>query len=823
MLICDAMASIGAILPMECTPTTISFSKTIAKLYLQGQDTCIAVLVSEPLDNLLKQFPITLVATVCGKKQKSSKSLKRQVADPESAPHLFQVRIFVYGLMEQEAAIGDALSRASLFLQHPGAHEIDESVKYHNPQYLLPPGQDMPPIETLRVSVCCRPQTNRDGTSRSTLQELERSQILKIFDSAYEVPSFASIEQSARLLTELKKHQLEALVMMVEKEAGIYDNASFPTLWKPFTEHKGRYQHVITERFEMKKPPPVGGGILADEMGLGKTLSTLSLICYSLDALDTLSASSQQKVPRATLIVTPNSTIYGWEKQIKTHIKEGQVSSMVYHGQGREQELHRSVSCDIVLTTYDTLRSDLARDGPLFNQEWARVVLDEAHKIRNSSSKVFKAVFQIPAQKRWCLTGTPIQNSLADFGALLSFVGVPPFEDKAIFAGLITRPIQRKEEGSLGRLRTLVAATTLRRTKAYHLEALGLSPKTERVQMVELSGRDRHLYEFFKRRSYLITTMEKPKSTSKLKGKTSSSRGRGSNILVLIGLLRLICNHGEALLPESAVKAWRNKDANSIDWDMLEAGVNKCVGCDSEVESLDATESIMGKLVCGHTVCTNCASKTQMTGSSCSRCGRSESSPSPPPLSASGLLGSVPSSPFAERYVPSDKVEALLRNIADSDSGKHVIFSYWTKMLDQIATAIKLRGLASRRIDGQASLQQRKDAIETFSNDPNCNIMLASTGAAGEGIDLTTANTVHLMEPHWNPMAEAQAIDRVHRIGQQQDVTVIRYVASDSIEMYVQWVQEDKLRLIKDSLSGTDQSEESFVEKRWNRLLEFLE
>ena len=112
-----------------------------------------------------------------------------------------------------------------------------------------------------------------------------------------------------------------------------------------------------------------------------------------------------------------------------------------------------------------------------------------------------------------------------------------------------------------------------------------------------------------------------------------------------------------------------------------------------------------------------------------------------------------------------------------------------------------MEGLKSRRIDGQASLQQRKEALEKFGNDASCNVMLASVGAAGEGfvrrcpiallkvvadsmdsIDLTAATTVHIVEPHWNPMAEAQAVDRVHRIGQKSDVTVIRYVVSDSIE-----------------------------------------
>lgn len=112
-------------------------------------------------------------------------------------------------------------------------------------------------------------------------------------------------------------------------------------------------------------------------------------------------------------------------------------------------------------------------------------------------------------------------------------------------------------------------------------------------------------------------------------------------------------------------------------------------------------------------------------------------------------------------------------------------------MLDLIGTALRDKEVAFCRIDGQSSLPQRREALELFgragsaggtNNKHRPTIMLATIGAAGEGIDLSAASTVHLVEPHWNPMAEAQAIDRVHRIGQQRDVDVIRYIVKDSIE-----------------------------------------
>lgn len=163
-------------------------------------------------------------------------------------------------------------------------------------------------------------------------------------------------------------------------------------------------------------------------------------------------------------------------------------------------------------------------------------------------------------------------------------------------------------------------------------------------------------------------------------------------------------------------------------------------------------------------------------------------------------------------------------------------------MLNLAQDALEQAGFSVARIDGQKSLLDRVRAISNFREDPECTIMLASIGSAGEGsvastqvqlcltfsltlsfnsIDLTSANCVHLLEPHWNPMAEAQAVDRVHRIGQSRPVKATRYVTRKSVEtvslntlfpilllcllltegQYVQWVQNQKLQLINQSLA----------------------
>lgn len=183
---------------------------------------------------------------------------------------------------------------------------------------------------------------------------------------------------------------------------------------------------------------------------------------------------------------------------------------------------------------------------------------------------------------------------------------------------------------------------------------------------------------------------------------------------------------------------------------------------------------------------------------------------------------------------PSAKIRALVKNlrqeqkVGEADGimkqEKSVVFSCWTKMLDLLEGTLNSDGFTVQRIDGRCSLQERDSALRQFNEDPGCTVMLASIGSAGEGIDLTASNHIHLLEPQWNPMTEAQVMDRVHRIGQDRSVTTTRYVTRDSIETYVQWIQKDKLRLINQALclDFEDKSHLEADDRRWKKLQGFL-
>ena len=193
-------------MPVECTPVTLNFEGSVLKVYLVGEDKCIAVTLSDALLHLVSEFAVTLTATICGKRPTKSIGI-REMNEAGSRTmvdvRFCNLRVIVYGFLQQKEAVADVLAKEVLFLQHPSETELDEGAKYFNPQYLLEPGQDMPPLEKLSISTCC---TGGAASSRNLLQDYEKDQILKIFDTAYKSgEAMATVEPSSRLTTILKR------------------------------------------------------------------------------------------------------------------------------------------------------------------------------------------------------------------------------------------------------------------------------------------------------------------------------------------------------------------------------------------------------------------------------------------------------------------------------------------------------------------------------------------------------------------------------------------------------------------------------------------
>ncbi len=286
-------------------------------------------------------------------------------------------------------------------------------------------------------------------------------------------------------------------------------------------------------------------------------------------------------------------------------------------------------------------------------------VTTTAHNIRNRFSKVFNAAEAIRAPRRWCLTGTPIQNSLDDYGALLSFIRVPPFETQTKFNSWIADPIKQRKDYAFKRLRALVGATCLRRTKQSTGNTLTLPKKEEVNQVLDLDPADRELYNFFKAQAATAVRKMQKLATSG-RPREAQTAGGGSwlgQILPLISNLRLICDHGEDLLQDNALRIWRERDVDSVDWRLVMTGLQKCDSCGTEPEEGDRI-AFPVEFACGHIICARCcaaedASESLSMQAHCPEC----SGVSPMP-SQDGTLD----------YRPSVKIKALLRNLASEHS-----------------------------------------------------------------------------------------------------------------------------------------------------------
>jgi SNF2 family DNA or RNA helicase len=148
------------------------------------------------------------------------------------------------------------------------------------------------------------------------------------------------------------------------------------------------------------------------------------------------------------------------------------------------------------------------------------------------------------------------------------------------------------------------------------------------------------------------------------------------------------------------------------------------------------------------------------------------------------------------------KSKAISEATPDEPPFKSVVFSGWTSHLDLIELALKTAGISFTRLDGTMSRPARTAAMDAFREDDSVHVILVSIMAGGLGLNLTAGNTVYVMEPQYNPAAEAQAVDRVHRLGQKRAVRTVRYIMRDSFEEKMLELQEKKMKLASLSMDG---------------------
>ena len=175
---------------------------------------------------------------------------------------------------------------------------------------------------------------------------------------------------------------------------------------------------------------------------------------------------------------------------------------------------------------------------------------------------------------------------------------------------------------------------------------------------------------------------------------------------------------------------------------------------------------------------------------------------------------------FDEEEVSSGKYLQFVELLDEVVSGgeKVLVFSQFTSMMNIMEADLKLKGISYLRLDG--STQNRQQLVDEFNTNDSIKVFLISLKAGGVGLNLTAASSVFIYDPWWNPMAEKQAIDRAHRIGQKRSVNVYKFITKNSIEEKILALQETKENLF-DNLVTEDNG--FFKRLEWEDLMELFE
>ncbi len=439
------------------------------------------------------------------------------------------------------------------------------------------------------------------------------------------------------------------------------------------------------------------GGVLADDMGLGKTVQTLAWLLH-LASAHTEKHSGERRRPEATplsgtpmphqstgsepasfraLVVCPKSVTHGWLVEAARFTPDLGIAAF-----DPEFSAAKAVANapQLLVANYTQLRLNAAAFRTV---SWDVVVLDEGQFIKNPGSQVAVAARSLRAKHRVVLTGTPIENRLADLWSLFAFAQPGLLGDQAGFR----RQYHEADPAALQRLHRRVRHFLLRRTKAQ--AAPDLPPRTEDEIVVELEGGQRRLYD-----------AELKRARAQLLGVETKSALDAVRFHVLASLLRLrqICCHPALVDPAHAT-------------------------------------------------------------------------------------------------LPSAKLEALMERVEElAEEGHQVlVFSQFVGMLEIIRARLIAAGIGHLILTG--ATENRAELVETFQTDPTKTVFLLSLKAAGFGLNLTAASYAILYDPWWNPAAEAQAIDRIHRIGQTKPVIAYRLLAEGTVEEKIRLLQREKAAL----------------------------
>nr|XP_020007320.1 DNA repair and recombination protein RAD54B [Castor canadensis] len=494
--------------------------------------------------------------------------------------------------------------------------------------------------------------------------------------------SLVDVVIDPHLVHHLRPHQKEGIIFLYECVMGMRMN--------------GRY-----------------GAILADEMGLGKTLQCISLIW----TLQCQGPYGGKPVIKKTLIVTPGSLVNNWRKEFKKWLGNERIKIFTVDQDHKVEEFIKSTFYPVLIISYEMFLRSLDQ---IKNIKFDLLICDEGHRLKNSTIKTTTALISLSCEKRVILTGTPIQNDLQEFFALIDFVNPGILGSLSSYRKIYEEPIimsrepsSSEEEKKLGERRAaeltcLTGLFILRRTQ----EVINkyLPPKIETVVFCRPGALQIELHQ---------KLLNSQAVRFCLQGLLENSAH-----LLCIGALKKLCNHPCLLFSSVKDKECSSTGDENGERNLYQGLLNVFP---ADYNPLLFTENESGKLQV-----------------------------------LSKLLAVI------HELRPTEKV---------------VLVSNYTQTLNILQEVCQRHGYAYVRLDGQTPISQRQHIVDGFNSKYSSDfVFLLSSKAGGIGLNLIGGSHLILYDIDWNPATDIQAMSRVWRDGQKYPVHIYRLLTTGTIE-----------------------------------------
>lgn len=492
-------------------------------------------------------------------------------------------------------------------------------------------------------------------------------------------------------------------------------------------------------------------GILCDDMGLGKTLQTICIIAsdhhIKAEKFTETGLAEFKRIP--SLIICPPSLTGHWEQELNQYAP---FLSVVVYACGPTARVNlrpQMESADVIVTSYDVCRNDVE---VLSAYQYNYCVLDEGHIIKNSASKLSKAVKRMRAEHRLILSGTPIQNNVLELWSLFDFLMPGFLGTEKVFMEKFAKPIaasrnsktssKEQEAGALAleSLHKQVLPFMLRRLKEDVLS--DLPPKIIQDYYCDLSELQKKLYKDFAKKQKTIVESEINEQEE------AEYKKQDSHIFQVLQYMRKLCNHPALVVTPS------HPQAAEVAQFLAQKG--------SDLRSIEHAPKLKSL-------------KTLLL-----ECG----------------IG------VGDSDYSSAKYNAKQKNYLSADGviSQHraLIFCQLKDMLDIVEDELFKKQMPSvtyMRLDGRTEPRSRQAIVRKFNEDPSIDVLLLTTKVGGLGLNLTGADTVIFVEHDWNPMNDLQAMDRAHRLGQKKVVNVYRLITRNTLEEKIMGLQKFKMNI----------------------------